>query len=434
MASCPSVDPAGWSADFEAFAARLDRRFRRVESRRRMRRFLRGMMSELQRVNCWTLAQHVGEGRPGPMRHFLSKAVMDDDGLRADLRDYVTETLGHPEGVLVIDETGDLKKGTATIGVQRQYTGTAGRIENSQVAVYLTYASPIGHALIDNALYMPKSWMGDPARLEAAGAPEALEFATKPQLAQKMIEKTLDAGVQTRWVTGDEVYGANPDLRAAIARRGVGAVLAVAKSEMVTTKAGPKKAIDIAVILPAKAWNRISAGHGSKGERLYDWAIIEVTDGDLPGHHYLMIRRSISDGEYAFYRAQSPTRIPLRTFVRVAGIRWSVEDDFQSCEELGALDEHQVRRWTPWHRWTLIAMLTYAFLAVTTARAHMIEPAEGLIPLTVNEVRHLFVQVAMPRPPVTIAFLLAWSWWRRHRQFLAKHCHYRRQAVKLQLN
>ncbi len=281
---------------------------------------------------------------------------------------------------------------------------------------------------------MPKSWTDDPARLEAAGAPTDLTFATKPQLAQKMIEKALDAGVQTRWVTGDEVYGANPELRAAIARRGVGAVLAVAKSEMVTTKAGPKKAIDIAGILPATAWNRISAGQGAKGERLYDWAIIEATDGDLPGHRYLMIRRSISDGEYAFYRVQSPTRIPLRTFVRVAGIRWSVEDDFQSCKELGALDEHQVRRWVSWHRWTMIAMLAYAFLAVTTARAHTIEPAKGLIPLTVNEVRHLFVEIAMPRPTVTNAFTLAWSWWRRRRQLLAKQCHYHRQAAKLQLN
>ncbi len=399
-----------------------------------MRRFLRGMMSDLQRVNCWTLAQRMGEDRPGPMQHFLSKAVWDDDGLRSDLRDYVTETLGHPEGVLVIDETGDLKKGTATIGVQRQYTGTAGRIENSQVAVYLTYASPIGHALIDNALYMPRSWMDDPARREAAGAPEDLAFATKPALAQRMIEKTVDAGVQARWVTGDEVYGANPALRAALARRGIGSVLAVAKSDIVTTKAGPKKAIDLAVTLPDNAWNRISAGQGAKGERLYDWAIIGVTDGDLPGHCYLMIRRSIGDGAYAFYRAQSPTSVPLRTLVRVAGIRWSVEDDFQSCKELAALDEHQVRRWTPWHRWTMIAMLAYAFLAVTTARARKIEPAEGLIPLTVNEVRHLFVEVAMPRPSVTKAFLLAWSWWRRHRQLLAKHCHYHRQAVKLQLN
>jgi SRSO17 transposase len=376
----------------------------------------------------------MGEDRPGPMQHFLSRAVWDDDGVRQDLRDYVTETLGHPEAVLVIDETGDLKKGAATIGVQRQYTGTAGRIENSQVAVYLTYASPAGHAFIDNALYMPKSWMDDPARREAAGAPSDLEFATKPELAQKMIEEALDADVQAPWVTGDEVYGANPSLRAALAGRGVGYVLAVAKSEMITTKAGAKKAIDLAVTLPDKAWNRISAGQGAKGERLYDWAIIDATDGDLPGRHHLLIRRSISDGEYAFYRTQSPTRVPLRVFVRVAGTRWSVEDDFQSSKELAALDEHQVRRWTSWHRWTLIAMLAYAFLAVTTARAHETEPAEGLIPLTVNEVRHLFVEIAMPKPSVTEAFLLAWSWWRRHRQFLAKHCHYRRQAAKLQLN
>ena len=431
---CPSVDPDGWREAFEGFTSRLDRRFARVESRGRVRRFLQGLMAGLPRVNCWTLAEHAGESSPNGMQHFLAGAVWDDDGLRADLRDYVVETFGDPEAVFVFDETGDVKKGTATVGVQRQYTGTAGRIENAQVAVYLTYATPTGHALIDNALYLPASWTGDPARLAAAGVPDDVGFATKPRLARRLVEAALDGGVPARWATGDEVYGNDPALRAALARRGLGYVLAVAKTHLVDTKAGKKKAIDLAVTLPATAWNRISAGKGAKGERLYDWALVATGDQDLPGEHHLLIRRNITTGEYAFYRAHSPASVPLAAYVRVAGIRWNVEDDFQNSKELAALDEHQVRTWTSWRRWTLLAMLAHAFLAVTTAQAHDTEPADGLIPLTVNEVRHLLVRLALRRQTPSDAFVLAWSWWRRRHQARAQAGHYRRQATALQLN
>jgi SRSO17 transposase len=434
----PSVDPEGWNAAFEALAARLDPYFTRHASRARLRRVLSGLVSGLPRVNCWTLAEHVGERTPGAIQHFFAQAVWDDSALRVALRGYVTETLVHPDAVLVLDETGDLKKGAATVGVQRQYTGTAGRIENAQVAVYTTYASPLGHAFIDNALYMPRPWIADQERRTAAGVPADLTFATKPAQALEMIEKALDAGVPASWVAADEVYGNDPKLRAALARRKTGYVLAVAKTHQIDTKAGKKKAIDLAVTLPDHAWNRISAGQGAKGERLYDWAIIETTDTvddeTLPGHHYLLLRRAISTGEHAFYRAHSARRAPLARFVRVAGIRWAVEDDFQSDKELAALDEHQVRRWTSWHRWTLLSMLAYAFLAVTTANARKTPSAPGLIPLTANEVRHLFVHLARPRPPVSEAFVLAWSRWRRRRQFTAQASHYRRQAAALQLN
>lgn len=399
-----------------------------------MRRFLRGLMAGLPRVNCWTLAEHAGETSPGGMQHFLAAAVCDEDGLRADLRGYVTETFADPDAVFVVDETGDLKHGNATVGVQRQYTGTAGRIENAQVAVYLTYATPAGHAFLDNALYMPASWMSDPERCQEAGVPDDLRFATKPALARRMIESALDAGVPGRWAAGDEVYGNDPVLRATLAGRGLGYVLAVAKTHQIDTKAGRRKAIDLGVTLPEQAWTRISAGQGAKGDRLYDWAFIATSDQGLPGQHYLMIRRNIHAGEYAFYRAHSPVAVPLATFVRVAGTRWTVEDDFQSTKELAALDEHQVRRWTSWHRWTLLAMLAYAFLAVTTATAHDTQPTDGLIPLTVNEVRHLLVHLAMPRPEPAASFVLAWSWWRRRHQARAQASHYRRQAAALQLN
>jgi SRSO17 transposase len=183
-----------------------------VDLRRRARAFVRGLLSDLPRKNCWTIAEHAGDPSPDGMQHLLARAVWDHDAVRDDIRDYVTERLGDPEAVLGIDEdeTGDLKKGTTTVGVQRQYTGTAGRVENAQVAVYLVYATDAGHAVIDRELYLPRSWTNDPERLQAAGVPEEVGFATKPALATKMIMRALAAGIPAAWVAGDEVYGANP--------------------------------------------------------------------------------------------------------------------------------------------------------------------------------------------------------------------------------
>jgi SRSO17 transposase len=193
---------------------RIGPRFRRVEPRRRSRAFVLGLLAALPRKNCWTIAEHAGDATPDPMQHFLARARWDADGVRDDLRSFVTGHLGDPDAVLAVDETGDLKKGTATAGVQRQYTGTAGRIENAQVAVYLGYAAPGGHALIDRELYLPASWTGDPARCRAVGIPGDVEFAAKPQLARRMIERAIAAGVAFGWVTADEAYGDNGPLRA----------------------------------------------------------------------------------------------------------------------------------------------------------------------------------------------------------------------------
>lgn len=275
---CPNVDPDRWRQEFEALGARIGGRFARVESRGRVRTFLQGLLSGLPRVNCWTLAEHAGDPSPGGMQHFLVAAMWDDDGLRADLRDYVVERFGDPDAVLVLDETGDLKKGTMTVGVQRQYTGTAGRIENSQVALYLTYATPAGHAFLDNALYLPASWTSDPQRCTAAGVPEDVTFATKPALARTMIEKTLDAGTPARWAAGDEVYGNDPKVRAELARRGVGYVLAVAKNHPSVNGIGTRTAVELAVRLPERAWQALSAGAGSKGHRFHDWALSDTVD------------------------------------------------------------------------------------------------------------------------------------------------------------
>ncbi len=272
---------------------RIGGRFARVEPRRRMAAFVQGLLAGLPRVNCWSIAEHAGEDCPRGMQRLLSAAVWDEAGVREDLRGYVLEHFADPGAVLVVDETGDIKKGTATVGTQRQYTGTAGRTENAQVAVYLAYAAPAGSAFIDRALYLPRSWTTDPARCRAAGVPQDAAFATKPALAQEMITRALDAGTPAAWVTADEVYGQDPELRAGLARRSLGYVLAVAKSHPVTTP-GTFPAIELAKKLPARAWQRLSAGPGAKGPRWYDWALIEVTDQAVTeggGLHWLLIRR-----------------------------------------------------------------------------------------------------------------------------------------------
>ncbi len=386
-----------------------------------------GLLAGLPRVNCWTIAEHAGESTPDGMQHLLARASWDTDGVRDDLRSYVVDHLGDPDAVLVVDETGDVKKGSATVGVQRQYTGTAGRIENAQVGVYLVYAGERGHAFIDRSLYLPKSWTGDPDRMAEAGVPADVEFATKPALARTMITRALDAGVPARWVSADEVYGADPQLRAELEQRGIGYVLAVASNHRVTTAARTATATELARTLSGKAWHRHHCGAGAKGHRNYLWAWLELTVADAPGCHWLLIRRNPRTGELAFYRAHSPGPITLAALARVAGRRWTIEESFQTGKELAGLDEHQVRRWTSWHRWTVLAMLAHAFLAVTAAREHArAAPPDGLIPLTLNEIRRLLTRL-LTRPAQDLTHLLRWSLWRRRHQATARDCHYRRR-------
>lgn len=407
---------------------RVAARFGRVEPRRRAGAFVLGLLAGLPRVNCWTLAEHAGEATPDGMQHLLARATWDEDGVREDLRGYVVDHLGDPDAVLVVDETGDVKKGSATVGVQRQYTGTAGRIENAQVGVYLVYAGAGGHAFIDRALYLPKSWTNDAERLAEAGVPAEVEFATKPALARTMIARALDAGTPAGWVAGDEVYGADPQLRDDLHQREIGYVLAVASNHRVQTNTATTTAAELAGELPARAWHRRSCGAGAKGDRMYYWAWIELTVHDVPGCHWLLIRRNQRTGELAFYRAYAPRPVTLGVLARVAGRRWTIEESFQAGKELAGLDEHQVRRWTSWHRWTVLAMLAHAFLAVTAAREHArtAAPPDGLIPLTVNEIRRLFIRLLV-RPVHDLSSVLKWSLWRRRHQAVARACHYRRR-------
>ncbi|MFJ6645925.1 IS701 family transposase [Streptomyces sp. NPDC091290] len=407
---------------------RIAGRFARVEPRLRAGRLVLGLLSDLPRKNCWTIAEWAGETSPHGMQHLLCRAVWDADAVRDDVREYVVEHLHDEAAVLVVDETGDLKKGTYTVGVQRQYTGTAGRIENAQVAVYLVYAGERGHAAVDRELYLPRSWTGDPDRCRAAGLGEDAAFATKPELARTMIERFLDAGHHVGWVTGDEVYGGNPTLRTALEKRGIGYVLAVACSAEVPTQAGKFQADRLVKRLPKRAWQKVSAGRGAKGHRFYDWAVIDLT-GPCPGHHQLLIRRNRATGELAYYRCFSPRPVPLTKLVRVAGSRWRVEETFQTEKGLAGLDEHQVRRYPSWTRWVTLAMLAHALLAVVRADEHARRPASAdLVPLSCNEIQRLFISLVV-RPVHDAARRLGWSDWRRCHQARSRTSHYRRQAA-----
>jgi len=405
---------------------RIAGRFGRVEPRRRARAFVLGLLAGLRRKNCWTLAEHAGDAAPDGMQHLLAGAVWDADAVRDDVRGYVVEQLGDPAAALVVDETGDVKKGRSSAGVQRQYTGTAGRVENCQVAVFLSYAAPAGHALIDRELYLPKSWMADEARCAAAGIPEGRGFATKPKLARVMIARALDAGTPAAWVTGDEVYGADPGLRADLEGRQTGYVLAVAASHPVITAAGPCQVRKIAARLPRRAWQCYSAGQGAKGHRFYDWAWLAIDPG-RPSHRHLLIRRNRHTRELAFYRCYSPRHVPLLVLVKIAGIRWTTEENFQAGKGLTGLDEHQVRRWDSWYRWTTLAMLALAFLSIVAAIEHASPPPDDQIPLTRNEIAALFSTLII-EPARDTRHRLQWSTCRRRRQHRAKTCHYQRQA------
>jgi SRSO17 transposase len=309
--------------------------------------------------------------------------------------------------------------------VQRQYTGTAGRIENAQVAVYLAYASPGGHTLIDRALYLPAAWTGDRDRCKAAGIPDDVDFATKPALATAMITAALDSGVPASWVAGDEVYGADPTLRATLEDRGVGYVLAVAANRRIPVGLGVRRVDQLTAQLPPRSWQRLSAGAGAHGPRLYSWAWIPLPA--TTGNRWILVRRNDSTREHAYYLTYHPQPVPLRELVRVAGQRWRVEESFQTSKGLTGLDQHQVRRWTSWHRWVTLAMLAHAFLTVITATDRAATPTpDGLIPTTVNEQRRL-IDALMLRPRASPARLLAWSTWRRRHQHRARTSHYRRR-------
>jgi SRSO17 transposase len=378
--SVEGVDPTGWDAGFDDMFAVVAGRFPAATSRLHARDYLRGLLSGVERENGWSLAEHAGRASPDGMQRLLNFHSWDADAARDDLRSYVVDHLGDPDGVLVVDETGFVKKGTKSAGVQRQYSGTAGRIENCQLGVFLTYASPRGRALIDRELYLPdKAWARDAARRAEAGVPEDVVFRTKPALAKAMIERAHAAGVPFAWVAGDEVYGGDPKLAAWLEDHRIGYVLAVSCDHQVRTPAGKLRVDDLAGRVPRRGWQTLSCGEGAKGPRLYDWAVIdtiEVRDGAGTPRRVL-IRRSLADpDELAYFVCHPPNPTPLRVFVQVAGARWTIEECFQAAKNEVGLDHYQVRLWHAWYRHITLAMLAHAFLAVTAARAAPPPPPE----------------------------------------------------------
>jgi SRSO17 transposase len=364
----------GWAAQFERLLERISPRFVRPEVRRRVAGFLRGLLGEVARKNGWQLAEHAGEASPDGMQRLLTTARWDADGLRDEVRGYVVKHLGDPGGVLVVDETGFLKKGNKSAGVQRQYSGTAGRIENCQVGVFLAYASRKGRALVDRELYLPKEWAADTDRRAEAHVPQRVAFATKPQLAQAMLERALDAHVPAGWVTADEVYGGDARLRAWLEEHELAYVLAVKATQPLWAQAahGPAEvpACELVAGLPARAWRRLSAGDGTKGPRVYDWARVALTRPGWPGRGFwLLARRRLSDGELAYYACSGPARATLAELVGIAGIRWAVEEGFQAAKDQVGLDHYQVRRYDAWYRHVTLVLVAHGFLAVVRAQA-----------------------------------------------------------------
>ena len=364
-----------WADGLEEVHARIAPRFARSEPRERVLAYVRGLLAPVERKNSWTLAERAGEASPDGMQRLLAAADWDADAVRDDVRDYVIEQLGDPDGVLVVDETGFLKKGTKSAGVARQYSGTAGRIENSQIGVFLAYATATGRTFLDRELYLPKAWTEDRARCREAGVPEDVEFATKPELAMRMLTRALDAGVPAGWVTGDEVYGQHYRLRAALEQRRMPYVLAVAVNQHVIATLDGRvrelRADALAASLPAQSWKKISAGNGAKGLRLYHWARATIRPLEDPGMGYwLLARRSLSDPtDLAYYLCHGPAGAPLRELVRVAGARWAIEESFQTAKGEVGLDQYQVRHYDNWYRHITLAMLAHAFLTVTRAHA-----------------------------------------------------------------
>jgi SRSO17 transposase len=363
-----------WSAEFDRLCEQIAPRFVRPEVRRRMVGFVRGLLGEVERKNGWQLAEQAGETTPDGMQRLLTTARWDADGVRDDLRAYVVEQLGEPGGVLVVDETGFLKKGGRSAGVQRQYSGTAGRIENCQIGVFLAYASPRGRALVDRELYLPKEWAADQGRRLQAHVPAEVEFRTKPQLAQAMLARAMAAGVPAGWVTADEVYGGDARLRGWLEEHRVSYVLAIKATQPLwaATEQGPAEvpARELVARLPARAWRRLSAGDGAKGPRVYDWARVALTRPGWPGRRFwLLVRRRLGDGELAYYACFGPAPTTLAELVRVAGARWAVEECFQTAKDQVGLDHYEVRRYDAWYRHATLALVANAFLAAVRAHA-----------------------------------------------------------------
>jgi SRSO17 transposase len=433
-------------AVFAELAADLAPVYRRRDLRANGVLYLRGLLMPGVAGNCWSIAEAVGLDRPYRLHHLLERARWEEDTARDVVRAFLTRHLGADGGVLIFDETGQATKGTKTAAVGRQYSGTMGRVENVIVGVYTTYATKRGHALIDRDLYVQADWFADPARMATAGFPKEHAFATKPTLAPAQARRALAAGIRPKWATGDEVYGRSRELREFLEGAGIGYVFAVPVDHQLTTSGGGHiRAHQALHLVEPDGWNRHSCGAGAKGPRYYDWAWIATNHP----RRWLLIRRSIADpSKIAYFYAYAPEDhpCPLTDLVKIAGMRWKVEDDFQDSKSTVSLDQTQVRRYRAWKRHVTMAMAALAMLAVLAAIDKTSHPTPilpddpdqappgdcGAIALTVPEAQRLFHLLTtrirgLPPPAMRarIARHLNWSDWRRHHQARARWHHYR---------
>ncbi|MBD3773179.1 MAG: IS701 family transposase [Rhodobacteraceae bacterium] len=352
--------------------------------------FLDGLLGEERRKTGWMRAEAAGDRGPWRQQAILGRGRWDADALRDIVRDYTLETLADPDAVLVLDETGFLKQGKASCGVARQYTGSAGKITNCQIGVFASYVSRHGHAFIDRALYLPKAWTDNRDRLAAAHVPENVRFATKPALALTMIERAIASNVPFSWVAADSVYGVG-DIEMALKRAAKGYVLGVNANHPFRSWGKPLavagKAKDIAEALPEYAWRRLSAGDGTKGPRLHDWAYLELADLDADDFDAafsgiwtrgLLIRRNIADGDLAFFSTWCPVGTSMEKLVTVEGHRWAIEDSFETAKNEFGLDHNETRSWHGWHRHVSLVMLAFAMMAVIRHRANAVPPPKTM--------------------------------------------------------
>ncbi len=387
-----------WAGDFEVFHARFADLFTRSEPREQAAKYIRGLMAPVERKNGWQIAEAIGDKAPDLTQRLLYQAKWDADAARDELQQIVVETLGDEEGIGVVDETGFLKKGTKSVGVKRQYTGTAGKKENCQIGVFLAYATPKGHAFLDRRLYLPKEWCADAERCAEAKIPEEVEFQTKPEQAVEMLEHAWEQGVPMPWVTGDEVYGNATKVRDTISAHGRWYVLAVSSNTPVWKErppvepptrdtggrprtrprlaegAPPLTTVAAAVAeWPESQWHRLTVAEGEKGPRTYDWAcerVVESRDG-LPGPDaWLLARRSISDPtDIAYYLSNAPIDTPLLKPAQVASSRYVVEQVIEEGKGETGLDEYEVRYWHSWHRHMTLSMMAHACLVSIRCKA-----------------------------------------------------------------
>jgi len=414
--------------------------FARREPRLTCRDMVSGFLMELEDRNCWTLAEAAGHATPCKMQHLLSRASCDDRAMTEETASWAAGHLagGHDLGdvVLIVDETADEKSSADCAGASRQYSGTVGGTALCQVMVTLTLASPDGHALIGRSLYLPEDWAADEERRELAGVPEEVMFATKPELAGRLLQDAHDRGIRAGFVAGDEVYGGR-DLRKDIRERGLAYVLAVRSNYPVTLPSGRKTTVKKAAgLVKPGMWQRMRTGQATKGAKDYYWAMIEIAPDDTPegqddGHAVLLLRKHRYTGTVSYYLCQSPHPVPLATLIRVAVTRWRIEEDHQLSKQVAGLDAGQVTTWASWHRWTAISLLAHVFLAVAAALQRTLDGDASiveLIPVTVPELLRQLRGTVIPDPRRDKAHRDAWTQWRRHHQYCAQAAHRRWHA------